>query len=459
MPLKIPHPRIGIVGGSISGLRTAIGLRHRGIESTIFESQYPYQFEHPRGRGVILSNAFMQKAISENLFDTGIPRLPPITGRSFLTKDDSAPQQARTIWKQPFLFTPLNWSHIYSNLRKQIPDEHYLTSTEVTSILQDETQCYVEARGAHGFIFDRVILANGMGPSVGKKYFPVTVPNYSGYVAWNGVVTDQKMATLPLFCDHSPAYLFPNGYLVFYQTPAHDYEKSHDLILNWSMHVLPKDISPSELLVGRHDPQNNQNHIAYLHALALKVLPAPIAEIICQTKLPTIQPIFDFQRSRYVEKRICLIGKAAAVLRPHTVSDLQYELESSARLAEAFFPYLNTCPTEVSLSIWSETEVARAKKLNTHSCLIGDRVIHSTPKVYSADWLKTIIEEAQHLSTSPKSTETDQFVLEQRKQFTPSLDQQVKNSEEVEKLCTSIEKVRLDEAPLSNSPRPKGIYR
>lgn len=453
MPSKIKKI-IGIVGGSISGLRTAIGLRQKGFKTTIFESAYPYQLNHHKGTGVVLPSYVIQNAISQNLFDVDIPRLPPITSQAFLTKDDSAPQQARTIFQQPFSFTPLNWSQIYANLRKRIPDEHYLASTEVTSVLQDATQCYVEAKGAHGFVFDRVILANGMASTVGKKYFPTATPNHSDSVTWKGVITDQKIATLPLFCNHSPVYLFSNGYLVFYQTPAHDYEKSHDLILNWSMHVLPKDISSKDLLSENNNPLSQERHTAYLHALAKKVLPAPISDIICQTKMPTIQPIFDFQMPNYVEKRVCLVGNSAAILRPHTISNLQCALESSERLVKALDP-VDKIDINSSLLAWNNLEVTLAKKQNALSSFIGEKFIYSTAKIYSGACFKTIMDEYQCMSTSPESTETDPLVLEKRKQFTPSLDKTIEN------LCTSIQKVHLEEErPLSNSPRTsKGIYR
>jgi 2,6-dihydroxypyridine 3-monooxygenase len=64
-------------------------------------------------------------------------------------------------------------------------------------------------------------------------------------------------------------------------------------------------------------------------------LPAPLAEVVVRTPEPFIQPIVDVEVPRMAFGRVCLLGDAAFVARPHAAAGTAKAAADAWALAEA----------------------------------------------------------------------------------------------------------------------------
>jgi 2,6-dihydroxypyridine 3-monooxygenase len=62
------------------------------------------------------------------------------------------------------------------------------------------------------------------------------------------------------------------------------------------------------------------DHVVELRATAAARLPAPIAQVVCATENPFVQVVFDVEVEQMAFGRVCLLGDAAWVARPHAAA-------------------------------------------------------------------------------------------------------------------------------------------
>lgn len=138
------------------------------------------------------------------------------------------------------------------------------------------------------------------------------------------------------------------------------------------------------------------DHISHLRTLAKAVLPASIAEIICETETPFLQAIFDTPAVTPLYNRICLIGDAAAVLRPHSASGVVKALTDGISLAKAF-SVKETTEIREALNQWSMQQVIALHKQVTLSQSMGSAMVSHTPEwdkmtpELMTDWWKDVM--------------------------------------------------------------------
>jgi 2,6-dihydroxypyridine 3-monooxygenase len=78
-----------------------------------------------------------------------------------------------------------------------------------------------------------------------------------------------------------------------------------------------------------------QRHVDALHETASELLAPPLAEMVHKSQEPFVQVVFDVEPSRIAFGRVCLIGDAATVLRPHVAVGTAKAAEGAWRLAAA----------------------------------------------------------------------------------------------------------------------------
>lgn len=435
--------RIGIIGGSIAGLTAGIRLRQAGYDVTILErSIRPHE---GRGSGVAMPGTLVQKCIDLNLFDSNIPRLQ-VSNRSFSIRDLAFTHQTRQIWDQPIFLTPFNWADIYSNLLKRFPSERYLRGNNVTSVYQNNQGCYVETNDSSVYEFDRIVAADGIGSIVRKTLFPENSLQYANYIAWRGLIDEETIVNDELFNMHGPCFMFSNGHLLMYRIPAADYTTTGRLLLNWVMYECTDDRNILKDKEGNHRsisiPPGMLSHgqIQHLHSLANQVLPAQIANIICQTKEPFIQAVFDYQAPNYVVKRVCLLGDAGDTKRPHTASGLVSALEGAISLASALDPSVQDM--EGSLIQWNKSQLSAAQMQSSLAKILGRALVTEPPKWESMDqestnqWWNDLMSGKSWYATDKKSSEVS--IFESKKPFTPLRDSQI------DKVCNDLANMTLE---------------
>jgi 2-polyprenyl-6-methoxyphenol hydroxylase-like FAD-dependent oxidoreductase len=331
--------KIIVIGGSIAGCTSAILLRRLGANVIILERSAGLI---AKGSGITLPEIVVNQCIALDLFDSNISRLN-ISSRSFIRKNDLAEHASEAFWKQPVRVMALNWADVYQNLRKRISPEFYYTNTEVCRIEPMSDGYHLETTTGVTYQADLVIAADGVDSIARTFLLPDVFPEYSGYVAWRGILDEQILAQQAIFDEHVPYYVFPNGHLLLYRIPARDFQQTGHTLLNWVMYENRHELPLNDFLIDNQGKQHTRSlpagslterHIQYLRELSEHVLATDIGNIIVQTQQPFIQAVFDFQLPSYLSKHIIFVGDAAATLRPHTASGVFKALTNGLELSK-----------------------------------------------------------------------------------------------------------------------------
>ncbi|HRE30919.1 MAG TPA: hypothetical protein PLD88_02995 [Candidatus Berkiella sp.] len=78
----------------------------------------------------------------------------------------------------------LNWSDIYSQLRKRIPDSHYHQGKKVETLSQTEKAYHLQTQDGPLYTFDFLIGTDEPHSCVRNTFFAETTHPYTGYIAW-----------------------------------------------------------------------------------------------------------------------------------------------------------------------------------------------------------------------------------------------------------------------------------
>ena len=135
----------------------------------------------------------------------------------------------------------------------------------------------------------------------------------------------------------------------------------------------------NDLLTG-NDNQNRplsvppgllkEHHVLEAKAVARARMPEDIADLIEATKNPFIQVIYDVAVEKMVFQRICLLGDAAFVARPHAAAGSAKAAEDGWQLANCLEKKKDI---DESLKMWERTQLRLGEDLIRRTRLIGNR--------------------------------------------------------------------------------------
>lgn len=376
--------KIVVIGGSIAGCAAAVMLQRQGAEVVVLEKS---SGRIGQGSGITLPEVIVNQCIEHDLFDIDIPRLN-VGGRSFTRTEEDEPNGQKVFWVQSIRAMMFNWVDVYENLHKRIKSEYYHTNTEVCRIKHTTEGYYVETTDGHGYEADLIIAADGVDSTVRAHLLPDSYPEYTGYIAWRGVLDESSLVEQAIFNKHVPYYVFPKGHILLYRIPAPDFQYTGKTLLNWVMYEECNDVPLSKLLIDNRGKKHHRSlpagtltatHLEHLQKLA-KWLPTPIEQIITKTAQPFIQAVFDFQIPTYASERIIFVGDAAATLRPHSASGVFKALANGLELARLVESNPMIGLTEF-VSLWKEKQQALLTEESHKAKCMGEALVTHTP-----DW-------------------------------------------------------------------------
>jgi 2-polyprenyl-6-methoxyphenol hydroxylase-like FAD-dependent oxidoreductase len=329
--------RVVVAGGSLGGLCAGVALRGQGAHVDIYERN-PGEMEN-RGAGIVV-----QQELTSLLQRHGTPPLPTTScrGRRYLDPDGGDGQTQ----SMPQHFT--SWEAISLTLRAAFPDAQYHTGAALEGFENmNETIC-TDIAGHDRITADLLICADGAQSETRRRLLPEVQPHYAGYIAWRGTV-DEALAPPALVAFFDDTFTFSEArsrsHILVYFIPGAQADTSEGhRQLNWVWYVQADDDELKQLLTDRQGVVHHNSlplgcatkeTIAELRARAHREVHPRMAALIEATEQPFIQKIVDVVVPRTVFGRVCLLGDAAFVVRPHTAGATAKAATDATLLAEA----------------------------------------------------------------------------------------------------------------------------
>ena len=359
-------PRALVIGGSMSGLLSALALARRGWDIQVYERVESAL--SGRGAGIVaqpqLLEVFHRIGLDPDVDDLGVP----------VSERHMFDQTGRLTHRTPCPQIMTAWDRVFDLLKTAVPPEHYHGGKELQRIVQTAdgvTAHFTDGSSAEG---DLVVGADGIRSSVRQQYLPEVAPLYAGYTAWRGLVAeaafppDLHAALFEVFAFCLPENEQMLGYPV--AGPGNDLRPGHRRYnFVWyrpasEAHELPRlltDDAGRTHVLSIPPPLIARDVIAAMRADAERVLSPQFRAMIALAEHPFLQPIYDIAVPHMAFGRVAILGDAAFVARPHVGAGVAKAAEDALALADA---------------LAAEGDVARAlQRYEAERLGIGHRII------------------------------------------------------------------------------------
>jgi 2-polyprenyl-6-methoxyphenol hydroxylase-like FAD-dependent oxidoreductase len=374
MPQADAPLRIAVAGGSIGGLCAGLALHGSGFDVQVYE-RHPGPME-TRGAGIVVQGELLQL-----LRNNGAPA-PPTTScrmRRYLDPDGGDGQT------QPMPQDFTSWEAIYRTLRAAFPNDRYYMGADITGVEESEN-AYVTANVAgHGQIeADIFVSADGAQSPTRRRLLPEVTSRYAGYVAWRGTL-DEADAPPELVRTFDNAFTFSEsragGHILVYFIPGDNAETAPGKRrLNWVWYVRIDEADLAATLIDRNGVQHHASLpircasdtvIRDLIDLARREVHPKLAALVSATPNPFLQTIIDVVVPRTVFGRLCLLGDAAFVVRPHTAGATAKAARDATVLASALKRARQN--VDAGLASFQDMQLEYGQAMTQHGIALGDR--------------------------------------------------------------------------------------
>ena len=380
--------KIGIVGGSITACATAALLHRAGAVVSVFERSSGSLED--RGVGLAMKISTLEALTERDLIDADMG-LVPIWQRTFARRHDGPALDGtpwQVYWKQPVAFHANHWGVLFRSLRKRVPDEIYHRGHEVTGV-DEAPDGSIELRFANQSprSFDLVIFADGYESFGRRVLYPQSTSKGKRYFLWRGMIDEEVMPMPSGYADTITFFGYEYGHGFVYYGPSPDHASSaRKRRLNWAFHetiagkTIPglKPDADGYIDKGLRPGAASAEQIAYCRALARRYFPPYFGDVVEATPQPFIQPVIDICVPRYTRGRICLIGDAATLSRPHIGGGAGKALDDALALAESLATRESL---DEALSAWDAARSAVGSEAFDLGQSLGRHLVEATP-----DW-------------------------------------------------------------------------
>ncbi len=316
--------RAAVIGGSIGGLTAALLLHDLGVEVDVYERSPAALAQRGAGIGFLPESRryLVERAgVDLNRISIATSHIRYLDRRGAVIYDGA----------HPYRFS--SWNTVYRELLACIKPAQYHLGHEMTGWVETGPAVTASFVNKPAQQVDLLICADGVGSTSRARLLPEVRPAYAGYVAWRGMVAEDSLdpATRAVFDDAITYFVYANSHILVYPIPGLDGSvKPGERLINfvWYRNYLAggdlDDVLTDEAGQRRDislpPGAATSRHIAELRAVASARLPEPIARVVCSTAQPFLQVVYDIEVPRMVFGRVCLIGDAAFVARPHAAA-------------------------------------------------------------------------------------------------------------------------------------------
>jgi 2-polyprenyl-6-methoxyphenol hydroxylase-like FAD-dependent oxidoreductase len=282
----------------------------------------------------------------------------------------------------PQAFT--SWESIYETLCTAFDDERYHMRATLSEI-EESSSTAISARieGRERIEADLLIAADGAQSATRRRLLPDVRSSYAGYVAWRGTL-DEANAPPELVRFFDDAFTFSEarsgGHILVYFIPGDGADpRPGKRRLNWVWYVgVPEGELPA-LLTDRNGTRHHASlplggtpeaTIRSLADLARREIHPRLADLVAATPDPFLQTIVDVVVPRMVFGRICLLGDAAFVVRPHTAGAAAKAARDATVLASSLE---RASSVESGLARYQEAQLEYGIAMTRYGVALGER--------------------------------------------------------------------------------------
>lgn len=366
--------RIGIAGGSLAGLTAAALLRDLGHDVTVYERSASQL--QSRGAGIVVHRMTVSYLLERGGFEphqlaTRVSRLIYLG------------PHGEVVHAEPCIWSFTSWNTLYRSLRRCFDDQRYRLGESLLAAEPAEGGVTATFQGGRRERFDLLLGADGIASTTRALFLPQVAPEYSGYIAWRGTVQESALGpeAADTLGDAVIYHLMPDSHILTYPIPSADGSVdrgNRPINFIWYRNVAAGAALEDLMTDGRgtlHQlslpPGALQERHLKAFRRAAEALPGCLAEAVLTTEQPFIQPIVDVEVPRMVFDRVCLIGDAAFVARPHAAAGTA----KAAADAWALHDALESEPDDIegALASWERGQLALGQQLVDRVREAGDR--------------------------------------------------------------------------------------
>jgi len=328
-----------VVGGSLGGLTAALLLRDVGISVDVFERSPVELAQRGAGIGFLPES---QRYLVERA-GVALDNISVATSHiRYLSRN------AEVAYDSPHQYRFSSWTTVYRELLSCIAPEIYHLDHEMTGWEDDGDG--VDVRFANGAKqrADLLVCADGVASIARARLLPKVRPEYAGYVCWRGMVPEAALdvRTRELFDDAITYYVYANSHALIYPIPGPDGSvKRGERLFNlvWYRNYLEggdlddllTDNTGQRREISLPPGATSERHIAEMRATAAARLPEPMANVVLAIEQLFLQVIYDIEIPHMAFGRVCLVGDAAFVARPHAAAGTAKAAADAWALAQA----------------------------------------------------------------------------------------------------------------------------
>jgi 2-polyprenyl-6-methoxyphenol hydroxylase-like FAD-dependent oxidoreductase len=331
-----------------------------------------------RGAGIVVQDDLLSL-----LRRHGAPELPVTSclQRRYLLPDGGD----SIVTALPQRFT--SWDAIHRTLRAVSPDERYHPGSTLTGFGQMAGRVTARFAERSEIEADLLVCADGSRSETRRRLLPEVEPRYAGYVAWRGTIEEGRVAPeLVRFFDQTFTFgeARSGGHVLCYFIPGSDAATEPGRRrLNWVWYVRVPDGPGLERLLTDRAGTRRAGSVpaglvpdeltAEVHADAVRELHPRFVELVRATPDPFVQVIVDVAVPRMAFGRVCLVGDAAFVVRPHTAAATAKAAADATALAAALAA--DPGDPDDALRAWEARQLEHGRGLVEHGITLGTRSV------------------------------------------------------------------------------------
>jgi 2-polyprenyl-6-methoxyphenol hydroxylase-like FAD-dependent oxidoreductase len=330
--------RAVIIGGSMSGLLSALMLRRAGWTVDIYERVESEL--SGRGAGIVAQHELIERLRKLGLETDALG--VHITTRKILDAQGRQTEEVHC----PQVLTA--WERVYRLLRDAFPPERYHRGRGLAGF--EPAANAVMARFSDGETIEADLLvgADGTRSTVRQQALPSALPLYAGYSAWRALIAEdaippdthrdlfefmsfglppgEQFLGYPVAGPDNDLRPGHRRYNVVWYRPANEKTK-----LPW----LLTDEGGTTHAISIPPPLIRREAIEEMRSDAERLLGPQFRQIVRLIEEPILQPIYDLVSPRMAFGRVAILGDAAFVARPHVAAGVSKAADDAAALVEA----------------------------------------------------------------------------------------------------------------------------